>query len=199
MRKLTLSALAFTAFAGLTSAASAAPIALNSSINYTGVVTAVTPNTINNSTALDFAGTADRFIGTGGTFAGLSCLGNCGTLSDLPNVQVGNQAIANFFSLSGGNAPFTINFDLTSITDIDRSRTNFLDIALTGIFRVTGFDPTPGTAFLSTQRAGGSLTTTFSASAMAVPGPIAGAGLPALLALGGFVWTRRRKATAATA
>jgi LPXTG-motif cell wall-anchored protein len=27
-----------------------------------------------------------------------------------------------------------------------------------------------------------------------VPGPIAGAGLPALLALGGFVWTRRRKA-----
>jgi uncharacterized membrane protein YgcG len=31
----------------------------------------------------------------------------------------------------------------------------------------------------------------------AVPGPIAGAGLPALLALGGFVWARRRKAAAA--
>jgi hypothetical protein len=30
-----------------------------------------------------------------------------------------------------------------------------------------------------------------------VPGPIAGAGLPALLALGGFVWARRRKAVAA--
>jgi hypothetical protein len=29
-----------------------------------------------------------------------------------------------------------------------------------------------------------------------VPGPIAGAGLPALLALGGFVWARRRKAAA---
>ena len=28
---------------------------------------------------------------------------------------------------------------------------------------------------------------------VAVPGPIAGAGLPALLALGGFVWARRRK------
>ena len=27
-----------------------------------------------------------------------------------------------------------------------------------------------------------------------VPGPVAGAGLPALLALGGFVWVRRRKA-----
>jgi LPXTG-motif cell wall-anchored protein len=27
-----------------------------------------------------------------------------------------------------------------------------------------------------------------------VPGPIAGAGLPALMALGGFVWARRRKA-----
>ena len=30
-----------------------------------------------------------------------------------------------------------------------------------------------------------------------VPGPIAGAGLPALMALGGFVWARRRKAVAA--
>ncbi len=30
-----------------------------------------------------------------------------------------------------------------------------------------------------------------------VPGPIAGAGLPALMALGGLVWARRRKATAA--
>jgi LPXTG-motif cell wall-anchored protein len=29
-----------------------------------------------------------------------------------------------------------------------------------------------------------------------VPGPIAGAGLPALMALGGFVWARRRKAAA---
>jgi hypothetical protein len=32
---------------------------------------------------------------------------------------------------------------------------------------------------------------------IAVPGPIAGAGLPALLALGGFVWARRRKAAVA--
>ena len=30
-----------------------------------------------------------------------------------------------------------------------------------------------------------------------VPGPVAGAGLPALLGLGGFVWARRRKAAAA--
>jgi hypothetical protein len=32
---------------------------------------------------------------------------------------------------------------------------------------------------------------------IAVPGPIAGAGLPALMALGGFVWARRRKAAVA--
>jgi hypothetical protein len=30
-----------------------------------------------------------------------------------------------------------------------------------------------------------------------VPGPVAGAGIPALMALGGFVWARRRKAAAA--
>jgi hypothetical protein len=33
-------------------------------------------------------------------------------------------------------------------------------------------------------------------AAVPAPGPIAGAGLPALLALGGFVWARRRKAAA---
>ena len=36
-------------------------------------------------------------------------------------------------------------------------------------------------------------------SVVAVPGPMAGAGLPALLALGGFVWARRRKAPAMAA
>lgn len=34
---------------------------------------------------------------------------------------------------------------------------------------------------------------------VAVPGPIAGAGIPALLGLGGLLWARRRKATAAAA
>jgi hypothetical protein len=35
-----------------------------------------------------------------------------------------------------------------------------------------------------------------SGNSVVVPGPIAGAGLPALMALGGFVWARRRKAPA---
>ena len=42
----------------------------------------------------------------------------------------------------------------------------------------------------------GSYTVGVSGNTYAVPGPIAGAGLPALLALGGFVWSRRRKAAA---
>jgi hypothetical protein len=36
-----------------------------------------------------------------------------------------------------------------------------------------------------------------SASTVSVPGPIAGAGLPAVLTLGGLLWARRRKAAAA--
>jgi hypothetical protein len=36
----------------------------------------------------------------------------------------------------------------------------------------------------------------FVLSSIPVPGPVAGAGIPALMALGGFVWARRRKAAA---
>ena len=36
-------------------------------------------------------------------------------------------------------------------------------------------------------------TSNFKAGAIAAPGPVAGAGLPALLALGGVMWARRRK------
>jgi hypothetical protein len=54
-------------------------------------------------------------------------------------------------------------------------------------------------SFSQEARAAGLSHVTVYNGTVAVPGPIAGAGLPALLALGGFVWARRRKAAAVAA
>lgn len=59
--------------------------------------------------------------------------------------------------------------------------------------------------FVGVQTSGGPLTLTASSDVQfsaartpaAVPGPIAGAGIPALLAIGGVIWARRRKVLAA--
>jgi hypothetical protein len=61
--------------------------------------------------------------------------------------------------------------------------TNDLSYSVTAVYRLT---PTTGRPFSSEATI-----------AVAVPGPIAGAGIPALMALGGLVWARRRKAAAA--
>lgn len=70
----------------------------------------------------------------------------------------------------------------------------FVDISGTGTLTLTGFDPTPGNFLLSAQGIGDNLT--FSATSVAVPGAVAGAGLPGLaLAAAGLVmlgWRRRR-------
>jgi hypothetical protein len=71
-------------------------------------------------------------------------------------------------------------------------------ISGTGLFHEAGFTDTPGSFDLSTQSNGSSFTdVSFSASALAVPGPIVGAGLPGLLTMlagGGWLFRRRRNA-----
>jgi hypothetical protein len=66
----------------------------------------------------------------------------------------------------------------------------FVNGVLSGLFDV---DPDSG------QGVGGGLShaNLYGIASRVVPGPIAGAGLPALMALGGLVWARRRKAAAA--
>ncbi len=65
------------------------------------------------------------------------------------------------------------------------------------------FDTSPGDQFFDfRQGIAGSLINVGTGPVVTpptnvVPGPIAGAGLPALMALGGFVWLRRRKAAGA--
>jgi hypothetical protein len=75
-----------------------------------------------------------------------------------------------------------------------------LNIVASGIAFLTGFDPTPGTFNFSSQGPDNT-TVTFSATTVAVPGPIVGAGLPGLVfAFGGLVaWGRRKLKGAAIA
>jgi hypothetical protein len=74
------------------------------------------------------------------------------------------------------------------------------DIPLNNQFPFFTYLLTPGQYVLSIMTQTGQLnigTQLQLSMSTPVPGPIAGAGLPALLALGGFVWARRRKAAAA--
>jgi hypothetical protein len=95
------------------------------------------------------------------------------------------------YSATGAGAvtTFVINagYTITEITGVA------LTIIGTGIATLTGFNPTPATFVLTTQGPGGA--STFSATTVAVPGPVIGAGLPGLLlAFGGLVaWSRRRR------
>ena len=74
---------------------------------------------------------------------------------------------------------------------------NFLNITAQGFVSLTGFQDTFGTFLFSSQGDVGSVT--FSATTVAVPGPVVGAGLPGLvLAAGGLLaWVRRRRHVAA--
>ncbi len=103
-----------------------------------------------------------------------------------------------FVSLSGvtsGDAAITVNETLSNGVSISLlgpgSATRvFTPIGALGVIKDQFNFAAPGSfAQTSVLQNGFSVT--------AVPGPIAGAGLPALMALGGFVWARRRKVAGA--
>jgi hypothetical protein len=111
------------------------------------------------------------------------------TLTTGSNLPCGGGCI---YTAAGG----TVTFDLTSETVVQQIG-GFLDIMGTGIITLTGFDPTQGIFELSSQ--GGTGTNlSYSITTIAVPGPIAGAGLPGLIAVcsGLLAWWRRRQKTA---
>jgi hypothetical protein len=108
------------------------------------------------------------------------------------NLTCGTGCIFTATSGTGNIATFNIVGNYTVTEDPGVS----LNILATGFAFLTGFDLTPGTFFFSSQGPEGP-TVTFSATVVAVPGPIVGAGLPGLIAacagLIGLARRRRRK------
>lgn len=113
-----------------------------------------------------------------------------GTLASGSDLPCGAGCI--YTVASGG---LTATFDLLA-ENAPIETGGFLDISGTGTVALSGFDPTPASFSLSTQ--GGTGTNlTFSATTVAVPGPVLGAGLPGLAAAAGAaamaMLGRRRK------
>ena len=129
------------------------------------------------SVALDFNGAAAG-LGSTGIQVGGTPTGTFATLITGPTLGVINGFTFNPFP-GGGVAPLYtllaaggINFDLTSITSIDRTARGF-ELNGTGIFRISGYDNAPAEFSFTTQLAsggtGGNLS--FSANTVAVPEP----------------------------
>ena len=132
------------------------------------------------------------FIAVGtGSFAGL--LGSPLTVEGQGTIAsalaVDYSALAGVFLFTGGGLQFVV-----SSADFEETANNQLTIDAVGTLSLTGFDPTPGTFSLSTQGVPAATTVSFSATVVAVPGPIVGAGLPGiLLACGALVAFARRR------
>jgi hypothetical protein len=165
MRKLTLSALAFTAFAGLTSAANAAPF-----INITGASGTFGSNDVCGLSTCTFDETITFTTPTGFILASA----NVSNTPTSPQTNIDFE----FASLNG----VLFNPVLNSGTELLNIFNQALVQGATNTLRFRG-------------RAGNDASYSGNIS-FAVPGPIAGAGLPVLMALGGLVWARRRKAAA---
>jgi hypothetical protein len=186
----------------LAAPANAVQLIPGSSIDIAGFVRAIGPS-LGGATGLDFvsaagaeaspgvAGTLATFGSGTGSLAGFSCTtGNCGTILDINNLTVGAQNLTNFFTLTGGNLTTPVNFDLVSISNINRSDPNFLTFTAQGNIRMAGFDPTAATFLFSSQ---GGTTTSFSATTIANPVPEPAVWAMMLFGFGGLGYSMRRR------
>jgi hypothetical protein len=131
-------------------------------------------------------------LGSGGTVTWR----NLGVPIDYNTLATGSNLSCGAGCMFTGSNGAVVTFDLTSESP-PVVNGGFLDLSGTGIVTLTGFDPTPGSFFLSGQ-GGTGVNLTFSSTVSAVPLPAAlplfATGLGALGLLG---WRRKRKALAA--
>ncbi len=143
--------------------------------------------------------TSENFLALGGNPADPN-VNNLGTITVAAVQDNFNQPADDFtlrvtFTLPAGTAPGNSVFfaDVSGsvnpnggggvFLDFDNAFRTFTSSAGTFMFAVSDLNVNAGQV--------GSIN-----GRIIVPGPIAGAGIPALMALGGFVWARRRKAAA---
>src|SRR5262245_6501352 len=185
---------------GAASSAEATPIPLGSQLSLSGNAdldgTAANP-TVNFTFANPAMNNTGAFLTALGN-TGSSLMINQGTTIPVANWPTttatnytcdGGQVGCMYHTVAGNGTGNIATFNLTSETFTNTG--GFLDVMGTGTVRLTGFDPTPANFLLTAQGTG---PVTFSATTVAVPGPIVGAGLPGLIAaLGGLVALARRR------
>ena len=106
-------------------------------------------------------------------------------------IQVAQSLLSGLLYTGSNGLTFTINNSAFAENITPPANLPDLSILATGVLTLTGRDNTPGEFALTTQGGGdGTTTVTFSATTVAVPGPVLGAGLPGLvwLAAGFSPW-----------
>ena len=138
-------------------------------------------------------------FGGSGSFSGFpsgvaASLYNQGTAKDYNTLNIGSDLTCGagcLFEVTSGGTTASFNLQSESVTLGDS-----FTLTGSGILSLTGFDDTQGIFQLTTQLLGEEVVTnvSFSATTLAVPGPVVGAGLPGLiLACSGILALRRRR------
>lgn len=176
------------ACAAMAAAAPANAAYVTGQISIGGLATPIGSPDWANATGVDTSGSLIFYNAGTGSFTGLNCAGDCGTIADIPSLAA-FTAISNFLVLNTNG----IEFDLNSLTKVTHTNDDFGGtLAFTGVgtIRFTGYDATPGIFSFTAQ---GRNLTSFSASAVSAAVPEPGTWAMMLLGFGAIGYAMRRR------